>query len=99
MSDETPAIPVDTKPDDESKGGPLALNAGWRPIGGWICIASMAYALLLHPIATFAIDLVAILSKQAAPVLPQVDKTLLLEMISIFVVYRSFEKYNDVHTK
>lgn len=84
---------------EESKGGPLALNAGWRPVGGWICIASMGYALLLHPMATFVIDLVALLSKQAAPVLPQVDKTLLVEMISIFVVYRSFEKYNDVHTK
>lgn len=96
MSDEPKP---DDNPIDESTVAPFALNAWWRPIGGWVCIAGLAYALLLHPIATFCIDLVAIMHSVSAPVLPQVDKTLLLEMISIFVGYRSFEKYNNVHSK
>lgn len=70
------------------------LHAYWRPFGGWICIAALAYELLLLPLLS---SLCVILGHPVA--LTHVEQTLLLEMIALFVGYRTFEKYHEVATK
>lgn len=90
MSEET----KDETPPQES-----TLHSRWRPLGGWVCVLSIGYELVLFPLCTWILDLLAILYGQSVPVMPHVDKTLLLEMVAIFVGYRSFEKFNQVAAK
>lgn len=71
------------------------INSRWRPIGGWLCVAAIGYELVVLPLA---ITVLQFLSGHPVEAI-HTDRTLLLEMVAIFVGYRSFEKYNQVATK
>ncbi len=70
------------------------LHSVWRPVGGWICMCALAYELILLPLIS---SLLVIVGHPAT--LIHVEQTLLLEMIALFVGYRTFEKYHEVATK
>lgn len=76
------------------------LNAGWRPYSGWVvCVAGVAYALILHPLLNWLMQFVALITERPIPSVPQLDTTLLLELFLILVGYRTIEKVKDVATK
>lgn len=72
-----------------------AINSRWRPIGGWLCVAAIGYELVALPLLVTIFQFLAGHPIEAV----HTDKTLLLEMVAIFVGYRSFEKYHEVAAK
>lgn len=81
--------------DDESENNESFLHSRWRPVGAWICIAALGYELLMIPLLSLA----WVVTGSPAPALVHVEKTFLLEMLGLFVFYRSFEKYHEVAAK
>lgn len=71
------------------------IHSKWRPIGGWLCVAAIGYELVALPLL---ITVMQFLSGHPVEAV-HADKTLLLEMVAIFVGYRSFEKYHEVAAK
>ena len=89
MSDPQPATPAST-----------VLNAGWRPYSGWVvCVGAVAYALILHPLLNWSMQMVALVTNRPVPTPPQLDTTLLLELFLILIGYRTIEKVKDVASK
>lgn len=72
-----------------------AVHSRWRPIGGWLCVAAIGYELVALPLLTTVLQFASGHQIEAI----HTDKTLLLEMVAIFVGYRSFEKYHGVEAK
>lgn len=90
---DTPQAPV-------SPQAATILNAGWRPYSGWVvCVAGVAYALILHPLLNWAMQFVALMTARPIPSVPQLDTTLLLELFLILVGYRTIEKVKEVAAK
>ena len=81
--------------EDETKQPEQAIHSRWRPIGGWLCVAAIGYELVALPLLITVMQFLSGHSVDAV----HTDKTLLLEMVAIFVGYRSFEKYHEVATK
>lgn len=80
---------------DEQAQGEKMIHSRWRPIGGWLCVAAIGYELVVLPFAVTCLQVLAGHPVEAV----HTDKTLLLEMVAIFVGYRSFEKYHEVAAK
>ena len=80
---------------EEQIQGEKKIHSRWRPIGGWLCVAAIGYELVALPLAVTCMQFLVGHPVEAA----HTDKTLLLEMVAIFVGYRSFEKYHEVAAK
>lgn len=85
--------------DEQQPEDSTPLHSKWRPVGAWICIGALGYELVLVPLFTFILDLYALYVGRAVPALAHVDKIWLIELIGIFVVARSVDKYNGVAPK
>ncbi len=71
------------------------IHSHWRPAGGWICIIACAYEIVALPVLGTLFNLFMAQHVE----LVHVDKVLLIELIGVFVTYRTFEKYHEVDTK
>jgi len=80
---------------DEQPQTDSVVHSRWRPIGGWLCIMAIGYELFLLPISVTVLQFLSGHPVDAV----HTDKVLLLEMVAIFVGYRSFEKYHEVASK
>lgn len=99
MSPDLPPIPEPIPPPPEASALPSRvrsiIHSHWRPAGGWICIIACGYELVVLPLLG---TLLNIFMTQHVE-LVHVDKGLLIELIGVFVTYRTFEKYHEVDTK
>lgn len=73
----------------------------WRPAAGWVCVAGLAYQLLLWPLLSWTTGLMVAFSEPGTviPAPPQLDGPTLMSLISGLLgltVYRSYEKKSGV---
>lgn len=100
MSNDLPPVPepmpapLETVPPNVSRLRSV-VHSHWRPIGGWVCIAACGYEMVVLPILGTMLNI--FLTQKIE--LVHVDKVLLIELIGIFVTYRTFEKYHEVESK
>jgi hypothetical protein len=99
MSNDLPPVPesIPQEPPAAPKVSRFrgTVHSHWRPIGGWVCIISCGYELFILPVLGTILNIV--LTQKVE--LVHVDKVLLIELIGVFVTYRTFEKYHEVDTK
>lgn len=73
--------------------------AGWRPFIGWVCGASLAYAVIGFSFLNWILQLFTILSGHSVPVLPAPDTTITLEILFAMLGLggmRTYEKLKNV---
>lgn len=98
MSNDLPPVPEPLSPSEPTASIQTVrriVHSHWRPFGGWICIAACGYELFVLPILGTLLNI--FLTQKVE--LVHVDKVLLIELIGVFVTYRTFEKYHEVDTK
>lgn len=73
--------------------------AGWRPFIGWVCGASLAYAVILFSFLNWILQVISQFTGHAFPVLPAPDTTITLEILMAMLGLggmRTFEKLRKV---
>jgi hypothetical protein len=71
------------------------VDSGWRPAAGWVCVASIGYAIVGYSLMSWMIAWYALATQQTAPEVPKPDAGILLEIIGVLLTlggYRTYEK-------
>ena len=76
---------------------PSVFVAGWRPASGWVCVASLAYAVVFHDVFNWVLQIAAAYTGHAVPVLPEPNMTLTFDLLLGLLGMgglRTYEKLN-----
>jgi hypothetical protein len=76
--------------------------AGWRPWIGWVCGASLAYAVIGFSFLNWILQVISQFTGHGLPMLPAPDTTITLEILMAMLGLgglRTFEKVKHVATK
>lgn len=73
--------------------------AGWRPLIGWVCGASFAYAVIGNDLANWSLQVAHQFTGKLVPVLPEPDVTLTFEILMAMLGLgglRTYEKTKGI---
>lgn len=85
----------------EEAKSPSLFMSGWRPACAWVCVLSLAYAVVGYTFLTWVIQFYSLSQGVVIPKLPPPDATLTFEVLFGMLGlggYRTYEKLKGVTT-